>query len=350
MRLAILASLVACSSPPASQAAPVAKTAPVPPASTPMRWFAGDVHMHVAPPDTDVDLSPEQIAGAAHAAGMAWVVLTPHLWPALWQRDRASYLAKWHGMAERARANTTLTEIPGIEWTTGDGHFTVAGIELDTLGANLLASAHAAGAFISVNHPFAVPTHIPGVAISDYDISYRVWTDHQRGFTALDGVEVWNVPLGLANVVSRPGGKTGEQRAWLAANDVVHREHRKITAVGGTDNHKRAVAATTWVLAPDASEASVLAALNAGRTCVGAATAGSFRARAKGATEWSIIGDSVPAPDAIELAWTGAAELFVDGVDAGEHIGGITLATEGALHTYRIEISSSRCNFIYANL
>jgi hypothetical protein len=236
-----------------------------------------------------------------------------------------------------------------------DGHFTVTGIEIDSLGAptdggpDLLATAHAGGAFISVNHPFAVPTHIPGVAISDYDISYRVWTDHQRGFTALDGVEVWNVPLGLANVVSRPGGMTGEQRAWLAANALVHTEHRAITAVGGTDNHKHAVAATTYVLAPDASEASILAGLRAGRTCVGSATGGSFRARPAGG-DWVRIGGTVTAPATSELAWDGAAELFVDGIDAGEHTGGITLDTHGELHTYRIEISSSRCNFIYANL
>src|SRR5262249_6981875 len=159
---------------------------------------------------------------------MDFVVLTPHVHPSDWGD---SFRRRWRALAHDARQETRVTLIPGVEWTTGAGHFTVTGVAIDELGSNLLAAAHDAGAFISVNHPFATPTHIPHVPISHYDISYRVWTAHDKGFTAIDGVEVWNVPLGFANVISRPGGLTGEERAWLAANRVVHDEHRKLTAV-----------------------------------------------------------------------------------------------------------------------
>ena len=353
MRL-IAVVLVACSSPPApSTAAPgsgVATETDAAPAEPALRWFAGDVHMHVAPPDCcDVELSADDIAAAARAADMDFVVLTPHLWPWRWTHDKAKFRREWRAMADHARMIPGITLIPGIEWTTDQGHFTVTGVDIDAMGDDMLATAHAAGAFISVNHPFAVPTRIPGIPASEHDMSYRVWTDHRAGFTAIDGVEVWNVPLGFANVLSRPGGKTGEQNAWLAADRVVHAEQRKLTAVGGTDNHKRAVAATTWVLAADASEASILAALHAGRTCVGGPGGGSLRARADGSA-WARIGDVVHASGAITLTWDGTARLFVDGVDRGEHDGGFTHDTHGELHTYRIEVGSSRCGFIYANL
>src|SRR5512140_3260240 len=295
MRLAFVAALAACSprSEPARAAPLTGSAVAVPTAAAPapsaLHWFAGDVHMHVSPPDDpdDVDLSPEQIAARAHAAGMAFVVLTPHLWPSRWdQAHHATFRREWHAFAASARAVTQVTLIPGIEWSTRAGHFTVAGVDFDAVGDDVLASAHAQGAFVSVNHPFAVPTHIRGIPVSHYDMSYRVWTDHARGFTAIDGVEVWNVPLGYANMLSAPGGATGEARAWIEANRVVHAEHRPLTAVAGTDNHKQAVAATTWVLATDPGERAILSALHAGRTCVGGLAAASFRARGDGDPAW----------------------------------------------------------------
>jgi predicted metal-dependent phosphoesterase TrpH len=341
--------LAACSGPD-TKPPPIAAHVPrdaAPPAE-PLRWLAGDLHMHVSPPDhpDDVELSASAIAAAAQDAHMDFVVLTPHVWPSRWG---VAFRRQWHELAADARAQTGVTLIPGIEWTSPQGHFTVTGVDVVKLGDDLLASAHQAGAFVSVNHPFAVPTRLPGIPASHYDMSYRVWTDHARGFTAIDGVEVWNVPLSFANVLSRPGGATGEQRAWLSANAVVHAEHRKLTAVGGTDNHHRAVAATTWVLAPDASEAAILGALRAGRTCVGSPAGGSFRARGDDGS-WVRIGGAVRAAGTVALAWDGTARLYVDGVDAGEHTGGFEHQAGGELHTYRIETGASRCGFIYANL
>jgi predicted metal-dependent phosphoesterase TrpH len=351
MRTQLWIALAACSSPtPAPVPAPV-RTTVVADAAPPehRRWLAGDLHMHVAPPDTDdVTASIADIAHAATEAGMDFIVLTPHVWDGDWDAHRAERRKTWRAFAQAAREVTALTLIPGIEWTTRRGHFTVTGTDLSALDASdLLNAAHAAGAYISVNHPFAVPTHIPRVRISDFDMSYRVWTDHAPGFTAIDGAEVWNVPLGFANLIARPGGKTGEERTWLELDRVVHAEHRPVTAVGGTDDHHGHAMATTWVLAADATEPSILAALRHGATCVGGPEAGTFRARGSG--DWVAIGGNVIA-STITLAWVGTARLYIDGVDRGELVNGFSHETGGALHTYRIQLGRSRSGFIYANL
>jgi hypothetical protein len=301
--------------------------------------------MHVSPPDDprDVALSVVGIADAAVRAGMDFVVLTPHVWS-----QRSDWQRAWRALASAAEQTQRPTLIPGVEWTTRDGHFTVAGADLAALdGDRFLTAAHDAGAWISVNHAFAVPTNIYGVRASHFDMSYRVWSDRKPGFTAIDGAEVWSIPLALANIVSRPGGLTGEQRTWQEMNRVVHAEHRRITAVGGTDNHQYNVMATTWVLALDASAAAILAALRAGATCVGGPEAGTLRARGDG--DWVAIGGMVGGPT-MTLVWSGTARVFVDEIDLGEHDHSFTHETAGQLHTYRIEIGTSRSGYVYANL
>ena len=317
-------------------------------ADEPRRWLAGDVHMHVAPPDdpADVTFGARAIADAALQAGLDFVVLTPHLWSSRWGEP---FRREWRTLADDAAQIEKPTMIPGVEWGDRDGHFTVTGVDIGALrGAKFLDAANAAGAFISTNHPFAVPTRIPGVRVSHMDISYRPWSARTPGFTQIDGAEVWNVPLGLANILSRPGGRSGEERAWTELDRVVHAEHRRMTAVGGTDNHKTNVMATTWVLAIDATATAILEAIVGGATCVGGPEAGSFRARGDD-DRWVRIGESVAART-ITLAWDGIARLYIDDEDRGEIANGFVHETGGALHTYRIVVGPSRCGFIYANL
>src|SRR5688500_853109 len=282
MRVLAVLALVACSSPSSPSLPPVETKRPIDAREVAQRWLAGDLHMHLAPRDPAgvVGLSVVEIAAAATKAGMDFVVLTPHLWPARWP---AEWRQEWSELAKTAAAIGTPIMIPGVEWTTRDGHFTVAGIDLAALrGDDFLAAADAAGAFISVNHPFAVPTKIGGIRASHYDMSYRPWTQRAQGFTAIDGAEVWNIPLAWANLISRPGGATGEQLAWAELDRIVHEERRRVTAVAGTDNHKYNVMATTWVLAAEASATAILEALRDGRTCIGGPEAGTLRARGDG--------------------------------------------------------------------
>ncbi len=359
MRCAVWLLIAACSSNP--QTAPPPATHEAPSREAPSReaakataehrrWLGGDLHMHVSffPEDHDATTSLADVAASAKQEGLEFVVVTPHIWESEWTDRGQEIRAAWRRFARDARATTGITLVPGAEFTTRRGHFGVSGVDVSALtGRDLLARAHAAGGFVLVNHPFAVPTNIPNVRVSDFDMSYRVWTEGARGFTAIDGAEVWNVPLGFANVISKPGGKSGEDNAWIALDRVIHAEHRPLTAVGGSDDHHGHAQATTWVFAEDASEAAIEAALRAGEVCVGGPEAGSFRA--KGAGDWVTIGGTVKA-DTITLAWTGTARLFVDGLDRGEHAEGFSEPTGGALHTYRIVVGRSRSGFIYANL
>lgn len=351
MRFFVVWLVVACSS--SAPRAAIRDDAPVAGHDTHIdsrRWFAGDLHMHVAPPDDprDVVMSVAELATAAVRAGMDFVVLTPHLWRSRWAGDPAAWQRAWQELAAATQAIANPTLIPGVEWTSRDGHFTVAGADLGALtGKDFLAAAERAGAFITVNHPFALPTKIPGIRLSHRDLSYRVWTDRKPGFTAIDGAEVWNVPLAFANLVSRPRGATGEALAWAELDRIVHEERRRVTAVGGTDNHHTNVMATTWVLAVDATANAILAALRAGATCVGGPEAGTLRARGDG--EWVAIGGEVRGP-ITTLEWQGTARVFVDNIDHGEHDGRFMHATGEQLHTYRIEHGASRSGFIYANL
>jgi hypothetical protein len=238
--------------------------------------------------------------------------------------------------------------IPGVEWTTRRGHFTVFDTDVAAIDdSDFLAAARAAGAFISVNHPFAVPTHVQGIPISDYDMSYRVWTDRAPGFTAIDGAEVWNVPLSFANVLSRPGGRTGEERAWTELDRIVRAEHRRVVAVGGSDNHHGNPIPTTWVLAPDARESTIVSRIRAGATCIGGPEAGTLRVKGDGA--WVSVGGVVTGRT-VTLTWTGTARVFIDDEDRGEHDGRFVHDTGNTLHTYRIELGRSRSGFVYANL
>jgi hypothetical protein len=320
----------------------------------PRRWIPGDLHMHVSPPDdpTDVAMSAAEIARAAKKQGMEFVILTPHFWKGEALRP---FQKRWKQLAAEARKIKDVTLIPGVEYAVPKlGHFGVSGVDVTTLGEDLLADARKAGAFITVNHPFALPTKIPGVRVSHFDMSYTPWSGGARGWSDFDGVEVWNVPLAIANLISKPGGRTGEERAFEEADRRARTEHRRVTVTGGTDNHRHVVVPTTWVLAADATEASILAALRAGATCVGGPEAGELRAHGDGdpADHWGRIGDSVHAAKHVELRWTGTAELFVDGADQGARDGGggVTVDVDPDVHTFRITIGASRCGFVYANL
>src|SRR5689334_3508915 len=111
----LLVLVAACGSPSApplpSPPPVVADAAPV----DPRRWFAGDVHMHVAPPDdpADVMMNVPAIADAARTNGLDFVLLTPHLWASRWGD---AFRTEWHTLARDAAAIETPAMIPGVEW------------------------------------------------------------------------------------------------------------------------------------------------------------------------------------------------------------------------------------------
>lgn len=81
---------------------------------------------------------------------------------------------------------------PGVEYGVGSvGHFGVSGVDLASVPAgDFLTGARARGAFMVVNHPWALPTRIPGAPSSHWDMAYRPWTHGAPGFDSFDGVEI----------------------------------------------------------------------------------------------------------------------------------------------------------------
>jgi hypothetical protein len=323
------------------------------------RWIPGDLHAHVTPLDRegDVALDVEGIARLAREEGLEFVFLTPHLRPPTWDDpvQRRRFLAGHAEMAAAARAVERPTLVPGVEVTVPDvGHFGVSGVAPGALaGADgFLEAAAGAGALVVVNHPWAVPTRIPGIRASHADVSYRPWTAGAEGFDRFHAVEVWNVRLGLGNLVSRPGGRTAEDFALERAARHVRETGRRVALVGGSDNHGRMLPATTWVFAGDASEAAILAGIRAGATCVGGPEAGTLRARGDrdppGA--WARIGGTARAAGTVELRFDGEARVFVDGDDRGVHRGRFVHDGVEGVHAYRIVAGRSRSGFVYANL
>lgn len=363
--LLVAMTLAGCSSAAAPDAAPVIADAavevapavvipppppPPPPPPVVRRWIAGDLHMHVAPPGArnDVTLSMPEIAQRARAAGLEFVIVVPHLWQRGWvgPKQRKKYQAAWRAMATRARAIDAVTMIPGVEYgESGVGHFGISGVELDTLeGPSLLDAAHAAGAFIVINHPFAVPTRKPGVRVSFADLSYKPWTGKVERQDPIDGVEVWNHMLRWAHLVSAKN----EARGFAAADRLARAERRPVALVGGSDNHREWIEPTTWVLATDASEAAILDGLRAGATCVGGPDA-ALEAKGDADATWAVIGESAHGTR-VELRWRGLGRLFVDNQDRGAHDGRFVDDAAAGVHTYRLEVGKSRCGFVYANL
>ncbi|HVK75888.1 MAG TPA: hypothetical protein VM734_21300 [Kofleriaceae bacterium] len=347
---------------PAPGPAPAPRPGPAPaPGPDGRRWIAGDLHVHIAPFDAreGASLRIADLERDGPAAGLEFVIVTPHVHPRTLASPgrRREWMTRWSAMAAEARAARALTIIPGTEYTVwGYGHFGVSGLDLAAVrGDDVFGAAAAAAALVVVNHPYAVPTGIPGIPISERDLSFRPWTAGAAAgpVPRLDGVEVWNLPLGLANLASRPGGQSGEQRAFATADALARREGRPIATVGGSDTHARHLVPTTWVLAADAGEAAILAAVRAGATCVGSPAAGTLVARGDAepvADRWARIGESTRARARVDLRWTGRARLFVDGVDRGEHDGAWTHTATAGAHTYRIEQDGSRCGFVYANV
>lgn len=361
LALALVPVLVGCSSsapPPPAPEAPTASSGAGPaPGPDGRRWVAGDLHLHAAPIDRgDGAAGLPALVRAATVARLDFVVLTPHLHPSTWRDParRRRWIAEWRATAAAARAVRGLTVIPGTEYTVhGYGHFGVWGADLAAVtAADFLAGARAAGAAVVVNHPFAEPTHIPGVRLSDYDLSFRPWTDARGPVPPLDGVEAWNLPLALANLVARPGGATGEERALAAADQLARTRHQPVAIVGGTDSHRAYTTAATWVLVADVTEQAIVAALRMGATCIGGPEAGDLIARGDRdpADRWARIGEQVAAAGTVELRWQGRARLFVDGVDVGEHDAGYVDRQAAGTHTYRLVRGASRCGFVYANL
>jgi hypothetical protein len=221
---------------------PVAEPQPVIAAPPPRsisgaRWYRGDLHLHTVHSDGERD--PDEMAAAARAGGLDFIVSTEHntnsanrVWPA-------------------CRTGGLLV-IPGEEVTTRHGHWLAVGLAphawvdwrygpSDGVFPRFAAEVREAGGLVVAAHP-AVP--MPGAA----------W---EFGFEHVDALEVWNGRWNLDDELSL--------RIWQR----LLRQDRRIAAVGGSDSHgkhQQVGSPQTVVHADELSTPAIINGLRCGRS------------------------------------------------------------------------------------
>ena len=227
-------------SPPAPSARPPRRSLPAEPGLT---WLAGDLHAHTF--HSDGVMSVAELAAHAVERGLDFIAVTDH--------NTVSH----HAFLGPASARYGVTLLPGQEVTTELGHAGVLGdagwVDFREPASSWLAAAEAAGALMSVNHPFAGPVswvHPMPRRPPLLEVWHWSWLDLS-----------WTTPL-----------------SWWQAWDPA------AIPVGGSDWHRPGSDAplgtpTTWVLCADASTAGVLDGLRAGRVAISAARDGAVLLR-----------------------------------------------------------------------
>jgi hypothetical protein len=168
-------------------------------------WYRGDLHVHSV--HSDGCLETSEVAAAANAAGLDFIVSTDH--------NTNSANREW-----ASTGADHLLVVPGEEVTTRHGHWLAVALPpdgwvdwrygpRDGVFGRYAAKVQAQGGLVVVAHP-SVP--LPGSA----------W---EFGYCGVDAVEVWNGTWNLDDEMSF--------RTWLR----LLRNGRRITAVGSSDSH-----------------------------------------------------------------------------------------------------------------
>ena len=211
-------------------------------------WYRGDCHVHSV--FSDGELTPEQLAAAARAAGLDFVATTEH-------NNTEAYDA-W-----AKAAGTDLLVIPGEEVTTQTGHWLALGIRpgqvvdwrygvRDRAIGRHLHQVHDSGGLCVAAHP-----HGPYPS-----------GRFRYPYAGFDVVEVWN-------------GRWASELEWNADNetaladwsraltaDVAERRWRP--AMGNSDTHleNQIGIPQTVVRADEPNQAAILAGIRAGRSWI----------------------------------------------------------------------------------
>ena len=245
-------------------------------------WYKGDLHCHSLHSDGDSEIA--RIIMNAELRDLEFLAVTDH---DSWMKGTPSH---WTDPDYRSKK---LILLYGIEWTTEKGHANIwsdrpldyrllwrANLAEDA--DSLVREARAQGALVSINHPMIRFT-------SSWD--YLPVPD-------ADAVEVWNAcyrfPSNSRHAVSR---------FW----DDLLLAGRRITAVGGSDNHQLDGPQsnanlhglpTTWVYAHEPSARGILDGIRSGRVTVSYAPDGDrfeITADADGDGEFELeMGESAP--------------------------------------------------------
>ncbi|HEY1687139.1 MAG TPA: CehA/McbA family metallohydrolase [Tepidisphaeraceae bacterium] len=233
-------------------------------------WFAGNLHSHSIYSDGSLTLT--QVATLNRKAGYDFFVASDH------NTYRQDY-----EIPAAAAANPGLLILYGEEITTPYGHSNVIGIRPgewfdfrmdagDGKYAQLVQKAHAEGALIEVNHPYA-----PCLTCY-WRFTRSEWADD-------DGIEVWN------------GIWTIDDQLSVFAWDRLLKAGKHFHAYGGSDFHRLpdVISPATLVYAKNLSRDAIMEGLKAGHVVISDNPHGPM-------IEFSINGKNILPGDTILLA------------------------------------------------
>jgi hypothetical protein len=236
-----------------------------------LRLYKGDLHVHTY--GSDGVLSLGELAQHSRRNGLDYLAITDH-------NQMIS--------ADTLRQHSSLTLIPGIEWTHYQGHANFLGVDLpydEPFLANSIdevqrrfASARSRGALITINHP------CDPVCPFLFDM------------TALpfDCLEIWNGPMRGSNL----------QAIGIWQN--LLREGKKIPICGGSDYHRDSLllfpgGPATCVYAMSAGASDILSALKHGHAFLTYSVKGPALEMTAGE---ALLGDSVPFSKVKQVEYT----------------------------------------------
>ena len=319
------------------------------------RWYRGDLHMHTCHSDGSVRTqgggearSPGPVyrtVEAAAARGVDFIAVTDH-----------NAVSHHHSLRELQPAFDRLLLIPGVEITTFRGHAGVLGAvgfvefrltsrHLPTVRDLQDAVARQHGLFV-INHP-CLPSNEFCMGCG--------WTAEGTDYARIDAIEVVN-----GGAMHAQGGGADGPFSGLPFWEARLNEGRRITAIGGSDNHKPdgdpaaapAVGTpTTAVFAENLSERAILDAIREGRVFIDVEGAQGRRLELSAVCQGAaaVMGQGLAAPEGAEGAFTvrvgGAAGSRLDVVVDGRHGAALAEApVEGddAVLTFRLTGDGAR--------
>lgn len=222
------------------------------------RWYAGDLHVH-SRESGDASASFDEISSLARERGLDFVVLSDH-----------NTVSQHQLIGAYQESAPDLLFVRGAEVTTYSGHGNALGagsyvdhrLGLDgRSAADLIGEVDSSGGSFVVNHP--------RLDLGDACIGCA-WKIDPTPWQQVAAIEIQTGPFELQNLIGRPA-----REMWDGLLDEGHR----ITAVGGSDDHRAGIdldtatqspigSPTTLVYAEELSEAAILEGIRAGRVVV----------------------------------------------------------------------------------
>jgi hypothetical protein len=244
-------------------------------------WFRGDLHSHTTHSDGDITV-PDRVRGALER-GLDFLAITDH--------NTISHHRELEGWPDG------IIPIRGSEITTFHGHMNVFGLSsaIDWRGdrrgtgpAGIVEQAHRQHALVSVNHPSA---------FGDPWCVGCHWDFARADYSTLDAMEVWNGRWAIP--------ETDNEGALALWTDLLDAGIR-LTGISGSDSHSAEEDAylalpSTFVHAPELSEAAILDGIRAGRVLLSSGPTVAFRAHGSDGVEIVLPGEELPSDGRLSL-------------------------------------------------